>query len=312
MKRILVVAFGIFLPLLLSCSKEEPIAQEEQMVSVVFNLGLQLDVESLTKAMPSLDVGEPEGAKGETDEGADPSPEVPSTGLAALCTNLEYIVYKESDGVRSYYKRSSFSEDEVNYGTIEDTFLPGDYTLVFIGHSDEFTLEADNEHATFLKVSDTFHKVLELKVEPGAGVITTAISLPRIVSRVEFRPTDIAPTGLTEFRMDVTNLYTRLNCLTGIARASASTVSFVETPFYDLADDPRHGFYTFMPAIGEVNKLSVELSAVDKTQIVSDIIPKRNQKIVYTGVLYNENTTGLLITVEGEWGEDDNHTIEPK
>ena len=307
--------------LLLSCSTENespfvdiPTTPTAQRIPVKFQLDLAKEVLPFpqTKAMPSLDIGEPI-SKAEEEGGTSPTdPTTPDIATNEYYQYLEYIVYAED--ATTPLKRSRFDvQDEETDGitaSVVDSLLPGSYHFCFLAHSDP-QVTFNEQTATFTKVGDTFHLYESMDIDEGAEVIET-FKLKRIVSRIEFVSTDQVAENLVSLQIKVDNYPYAIDLTTGIGRSSNSryTQTDIFTEEQRGKASQTHSFFSFQLAAGE--QLAIELTATDRngntTRVREDITssPEWNRIIRYTGVLYTPKVSedNFQIDIENEWNTD--------
>ena len=307
--------------LLLSCSTENespfvdiPTTPTAQRIPVKFQLDLAKEVLPFpqTKAMPSLDIGEPI-SKAEEEGGTSPTdPTTPDIATNEYYQYLEYIVYAED--ATTPLKQSRFDvQDEETDGitaSVVDSLLPGSYHFCFLAHSDP-QITFTEQTATFTKVGDTFHLYKSLDIDEGA-TINESYTLGRIVGRIEFVSTDQVADNLASLQIEVDNYPYAIDLTTGTGCPSNS--SYTQTD--NFTEEQRgqthqtHSFFTFQPASGE--NLIIYLTATDKAGNVTrsreaiESSPTWNHIIRYTGVLYTPKVSedNFQIEIEKEWNTE--------
>ena len=307
--------------LLLSCSTENespfvdiPTTPTAQRIPVKFQLDLAKEVLPFpqTKAMPSLDIGEPI-SKAEEEGGTSPTdPTTPDIATNEYYQYLEYIVYAED--ATTPLKRSRFDvQDEETDGitaSVVDSLLPGSYHFCFLAHSDP-QVTFTEQTATFTKVGDTFHLYKSLDIDEGA-TINESYTLGRIVGRIEFVSTDQVADNLASLQIEVDNYPYAIDLTTG--KGCPSNSSYTQTD--NFTEEQRgkshltHSFFTFQPASGE--NLIIYLTATDKAGNVTrsreaiESSPTWNHIIRYTGVLYTPKVSedNFQIEIEKEWNTE--------
>lgn len=307
--------------LLLSCSTENespfvdiPTTPTAQRIPVKFQLDLAKEVLPFpqTKAMPSLDIGEPI-SKAEEEGGTSPTdPTTPDIATNEYYQYLEYIVYAED--ATTPLKQSRFDvQDEETDGitaSVVDSLLPGSYHFCFLAHSDP-QVTFTEQTATFTKVGDTFHLYKSLDIDEGA-TINESYTLGRIVGRIEFVSTDQVADNLASLQIEVDNYPYAIDLTTGTGCPSNS--SYTQTD--NFTEEQRgqthqtHSFFTFQPASGE--NLIIYLTATDKAGNVTrsreaiESSPTWNHIIRYTGVLYTPKVSedNFQIEIDKEWNTE--------
>ncbi len=309
--------------LLLSCSTENespfvdiPTTPTAQRIPVKFQLDLAKEVLPFpqTKAMPSLDIGEPiSKAEEEGEGGTSPTdPTTPDIATNEYYQYLEYIVYAED--ATTPLKRSRFNvQDEETDGitaSVVDSLLPGSYHFCFLAHSDP-QVTFTEQTATFTKVGDTFHLYKSLDIDEGA-TINESYMLGRIVGRIEFVSTDQVADNLASLQIEVENYPYAIDLKTG--KGCSSNSSYTQTD--NFTEEQRgqthqtHSFFTFQPASGE--NLIIQLTATDRAGNVTrsrepiESSPTWNHIIRYTGVLYTPKVSedNFQIEIEKEWNTE--------
>lgn len=164
-------------------SFEEEVPQTK-VSPIMFNIQMEKEVISFpsTKSMPENTIPEPSApSKAEGD------PE-----LNELCSTIEYVVFKEENGVPVFSKHKQFVYDpsdlDADFGCIYDSLPQGNYTFYFIAHNSPMATLSESIFS-FDEISDTFYKGLPLEIGV-AEEINESIVLDRIVSRIEFMATD--------------------------------------------------------------------------------------------------------------------------
>lgn len=307
--------------LLLSCSTENespfvdiPTTPTAQRIPVKFQLDLAKEVLPFpqTKAMPSLDIGEPI-SKAEEEGGTSPTdPTTPDIATNEYYQYLEYIVYAED--ATTPLKRSRFDvQDEETDGitaSVVDSLLPGSYHFCFLAHSDP-QVTFNEQTATFKKVGDTFHLYESLDIDEGA-TINESYTLGRIVGRIEFVSTDQVADNLASLQIKVDNYPYAIDLTTG--KGCPSNSSYTQTD--NFTEEQRgkshltHSFFTFQPASGET--LTIQLTATDnegnttRYRNAIESTPTWNNIIRYTGVLYTPKVSedNFQIEIEKEWNTE--------
>lgn len=308
--------------LLLSCSTENespfvdiPITPAVQRIPVKFQLDLAKEVLPFpqTKAMPSLDVGEPISKAEEEGGGTStPDPVTPDVATSEYYQYLEYIVYTEGSDVPMKRTRFDLNHEETNgiTASVVDSLLPGSYHFCFLAHSDE-NVSFNEQTATFTKVGDTFHHYETLEIEEGAK-INENYTLKRIVGRIEFVSTDKVADNLASLHIEVDNYPYAIDLTTGTGLSSNSKYTQEDT-FIDSQrgqDRQTHSFFAFQPASGE--KLTIQLTATDNEGNITryrnaiESSPTWNHIIRYTGVLYTPKVSDdtFSIEVEKDWNTE--------
>ena len=151
---------------------------------IMFNIQMEKEVISFpqTKSMPDNTIPEPFA----------PSKAEGNPELNELCSTIEYVVFKEENGVSVFSKHKQFVYDpsdlDADFGCIYDSLPQGNYTFYFIAHNSPMATLSESIFS-FDEISDTFYKGLPLEIGV-AEEINESIVLDRIVSRIEFMATD--------------------------------------------------------------------------------------------------------------------------
>ncbi|MGM9798075.1 MAG: hypothetical protein ACI3ZY_11005 [Parabacteroides sp.] len=315
-------AIVLLLSLLLSCTtenespfEEKPIVLSSQRIPIKFKLDLAQEVLPFpqTKAMPSLDVGEPISKSDEEGGGTTPSdPVTPDVATDEYYQYLEYIVYTAGSDVPLKRTRFSLNDEETNgiTASVVDSLLPGSYHFCFLAHSDA-QVSFNEQTATFKKVGDTFHLYTTMDITEGSVVSQTYL-LNRIIGRIEFVSTDKVAENLASFQISVENYPFSIDLATGIGRSSNSKYMQTDSFTDEQKGQNRqtHSFFSFQPTTSE--QLIINLIAKDNegnvTRVRENIqsTPEWNRIIRYTGVLYTPKVSDdtFNIEIEKEWNPE--------
>ncbi|MDR2968516.1 MAG: hypothetical protein LBV32_02795 [Tannerellaceae bacterium] len=293
----------MIIPLLFSCNPTERRTEipEEEMFPVKFSLHLEEEVLpfSPTRGIPPLNISEPSSAGGEENDG---SPE-------ALCSAIEYIVYKDGESVPC--RNTTFTREDVDFGQISDQLPRGGYTFIVVAHNASSTELAGNR-MVFDRVTDTFHYTFPLEIEAGDRIEET-VTLYRVVNKTEFVSTDIVPKGAKDFTIQLDKYPCILDLSTGHGVVAEGNVPLFTYPLTEHAGERGipHAFYTFVPEGGI--SLSAKLQTTDtegntlRERTVENIQPIVNKIIRYKTMLYNpsqsDNDFTIVIDEGGEWDE---------
>ena len=322
MKHVNLKAIVLSVSLLLGCTSEQEFLPEEQPATLVerripikFRLDLAQEVLPFpsTKAMPSLDVGEPISKADEEGGGTTPTdPVTPDVATGEYYQYLEYIVYTAGSDVPLKQTRFSLNDEETNgiTASVVDSLLPGSYHFCFLAHSDA-QVSFNEQTATFQKVGDTFHLYTDLDIEEGATVNET-FQLKRIVGRIEFVSTDKVADNLASLQIKVENYPYAIDLATGKGLSSDSEYTQTDMFTEEQRGQSRqtHSFFSFQPA--ESEQLLIYLTATDQdgnTTRYREAIessPTWNHIIRYTGVLYTPKVSedAFQIEVEKDWNAE--------
>lgn len=308
MKHTLLTVFAFMAVIGTSCGsddKEFPNPEPEQTRLVPIRFKIDLDQEVLpypkTKAMPSLDIGEPTPANKSESSGTD-SP-------ADYFEYIDYVVYQVGKSVPYKTSRFTCGNEETN-GTdanIQDELLPGEYNICFLAHSDE-KATIDQETAVFDRVDDTFHHYVTLDIKEGSAVEQT-YTLKRIISNIEFVAKDVVVDSLSHFQINAEGYRKAIDVKTGFATGTATT--YEQKDYFQLKDVGKsltHSFYTFILPT-ESDKLKINLTTLDKKNGITrkregiEVTPKRNKIVRFTGVLYTPKVSDdhFNIEIEKDW-----------
>lgn len=211
----------------------------------MFNIQMEKEVISFpsTRSMPENTIPEPSSAPSK----AEGDPE-----LNELCSTIEYVVFKEENGVAVFTKHKQFVYDpsdlDADFGCIYDSLPQGDYTFYFIAHNSPIATLSESIFS-FDEISDTFYKGLALEIGV-AEEINESIVLDRIVSRIEFMATDPVTEAIKQFDMEIEGRAIRFDLAdgAGIKTEGKETVSHTFTNEEIGIHNKIHSFYTFVPS----------------------------------------------------------------
>lgn len=289
-------------------SFEEEAAPRTNVSQIMFNIQMEKEVISFpsTRSMPENTIPEPSSAPSK----AEGDPE-----LNELCSTIEYVVFKEENGVAVFTKHKQFVYDpsdlDADFGCIYDSLPQGDYTFYFIAHNSPIATLSESIFS-FDEISDTFYKGLALEIGV-AEEINESIVLDRIVSRIEFMATDPVTEAIKQFDMEIEGRAIRFDLAdgAGIKTEGKETVSHTFTNEEIGIHNKIHSFYTFVPS--HEKAISARLSAISQNdevireRQVKNIIPEKNKIIRYKGLLYSrsesDDTFQISIYDNGKWEE---------
>lgn len=229
--------------------------------------------------------------------------------LEDLCTQIEYVVFQEGE-TPSLLKHRKYTTTDTDFGIVYDTLPKGRYQVCFLGHNSKKTSLSGNT-LSFDTVPDSFYNTQLIEINPDQQ-INNDISLQRIVSRIEFRATDVVPPNIGHFDMLIDNYPNKLNLLTGkgVIHTEKVLLSHLFSPKETGTEKISHFFHTFIPSNNET--ITVHLSAIDMNDLplrersVPGITPQMNKVIRYSGRLYSktnsDDTFQLSVSGNGEWG----------
>ena len=288
-------------------SFEEEGVPQIKVSQIMFNIQMEKEVISFpqTKSMPDNTIPEPFApSKAEGD------PE-----LNELCSTIEYVVFKEGNGVSVFSKHKQFVYDpsdlDADFGCIYDSLPQGNYTFYFIAHNSPMATLSESIFS-FDEISDTFYKGLPLEIGV-AEEINESIVLDRIVSRIEFMATDPITEAIKQFDMEIEGRAIQFDITDGggIKAAEKETVTHIFTSEEVGISNKIHSFYTFVPSLEK--PLTARLSAISlndeaiRERQVKNIIPEKNKIIRYKGRLYSrsesDDTFQISIYNNGKWEE---------
>ena len=236
-------------------SFEEEVPQTK-VSPIMFNIQMEKEVISFpsTKSMPENTIPEPFApSKAEGD------PE-----LNELCSTIEYVVFKEENGVSVFSKHKQFVYDpsdlDADFGCIYDSLPQGNYTFYFIAHNSPMATLSESIFS-FDEISDTFYKGLPLEIGV-AEEINESIVLDRIVSRIEFMATDPITEAIKQFDMEIEGRAIQFDITDGggIKATEKETVTHIFTSEEVGISNKIHSFYTFVPSLEK--PITARLSAI--------------------------------------------------
>ena len=320
-KTTILIAITLCCILVLSCSKEAdaPVSLNTgKWTTIRFQVNLDREVLPFTptKAMPTLDIGDPTAASNNNPETTPEEPDSPDPSLPEkdeYFKYLDYIVHKEGEETPLKTTRFNLESEESNgiEANVVDSLLPGRYHICFLAHSD-FDAFIDDEAAQFQKVTDTFHHYSEVLEIKEGETVEKEFMLKRIVSRIEFVSTDKVDEHLANFTISVDNYPYQINLTTGIGLSSNSSYEQTDTFTEEQRGQAKHthSFLTFIPDPGE--SLVVNLTAKDGEENTTrfrdniEVNPERNRVIRYTGILYTPKVSDdqFILSIETEWNQE--------
>ncbi len=306
MKQLLPLAFTAML--FFSACDNQQIADtdfQSTLFPVQFTIHMEKEVIPFpgTRSIPDYNLPEPESST---------TPETSESTLSELCTQLEYLVYKEGE-TPVLVKHRKYAWDpknpDLDFGIVYDSLPQGNYQICFLAHNSPQNAFAENQF-NFERVSDSFYKQLSLPIDV-AEVINQDVLLNRTVSRIEFMATDVIHSGLKQFEIHSTGQASQFNILTG--KGVASTEKLVHTTTFTEDQlglkDHIQSFYTFIDDAQPI--IDVELLALDfadnliRKRTINSIRPEINKIIRYKGRLYSrsesDDTFQLSIFNNGVW-----------
>lgn len=292
--------------------EKEPLVQQSK-IPVQFAVCLNEEVLpfTVTRGVPPLDITEPE------QEEEDTSPGTNEKGIEELSTTIEYIVYQDETG--KLFKHERFTLDDDDFGIIYDSLPAGNYTIAVLAHSSPIPVLSE-QIMQFGQLSDTFHALKEIEIEPGEEVDDSFV-LKRIISKIEFLSTYPVPGNQKSFTMEVSRHHPAVNVVTGKGEVSEEPylISYEFTPEDIGQVNFIHDFLTFIPE-SEQEKLRVVLTAkntadkITRERTVSSIKPVANRIIRYSGLLYtllnSDDTLSLSVSDGGEWESMEENELE--
>lgn len=186
------------------------------------------------------------------------------------------------------------------------------YTVCFLAHSSSGGTLEDNIF-TFPDLGDIFF--VQEDFEVGAEEDSTlSILLHRIVSKVEFVAKDDVPEAVTDFTIEASAVFDRLDLLTGTIIKEGAPQTFTHH-FTAEERSPgvknMHSFFTFVPEETQIGQIVLtaltETKEVVRSRVIQSVPIEENRIIRYAGVLYtpgfSDYTFDLSIYNEGVWSD---------
>jgi hypothetical protein len=282
---------------------EEPVGEDPELVPVSFNVGFSVE-------------------------------EVPfrSTADNFTAKYLTFAVFSNTTG--KYCTRFDYEDSD---GSINELLPEGDYTFLFIANNTKFP-EVDSTRNILKETHpglpnypyfelgrvDQFYTKLAYKVEKDKTNVNLAVSLNRIVGKIEIVLTDVTPETTPSIVLQSNSLPGTLYCFTKeydyVQSSIGETDDSVpfEAIYYPTAEGLTISFYSYEPLLrggpyGAGVHLEARSDPFDENTVITasaitylDII--KNKVIRYTGKMFHLEKPGtppaiFTVTVDDLWGE---------
>lgn len=279
---------------LMACASEEP--QPVQTKAFRFDVGMQIVAfPTETQVFDTIYMY------------AGPTKAVPANGVVSA---LEYIALHDG-AVRN---RLSAKAGDEGFGRFTDELPFGENRVFIVGHNS--TGFADSEGvASFVKVSDTFVKELNIAVDDGTNS-SPAVVLERAAGKIEILTTDAIPPEVGGIRIEIGDFNDRLP-LYG-ERGTARTALAREFVYGDAQREItgiRHSIYSFVQGDAENYTVTVTVFGTDNqamyVRTLTDVPVYRNRITRFTGELYKPEAQNnrFDVTIDNVWGEEINRPL---
>jgi len=231
----------------------------------------------------------------------------------SVCTRLCFHIYGE-DGTRLKYVNQK--AEEANYGTASFSLAEGRYVIVVVGHSASSNPSfSANEKVSISgnNLGDTFWCCEEFEV--GNGEVDLDLRLKRIVSMLQFVPTDERPENMNQVIFSYKGSKGTFNGLTGYGSTNAAQTVTLDLDPMDV-DTSQLAFY--MIPRSDSDLLDIKLSTyyiesdgkihslTDKE--IAQVPVKQNCITICRGNLFDGKNSSksvfVTISVDTDWDEN--------
>ena len=235
--------------------------------------------------------------------------------VGSVCSRLCFHIYDE-EGVRVTYANQK--QDEANFGTASFSLDKGRYVLVVVGHSASSNPSfSANEKVSISgsNLGDTFWCCEEFEV--GDDEIELNLQLKRIVSLLQFIPTDEKPNQMNQMIFSYKGSKGTFSGLTGYGSTNTSqTVTLEVGP-----DESQYEFYMIPSSDNDLLDIKLctyyiesdgKIHGLTEKQI-SQVPVKRNCITICRGNLFDgansSKSVFITISVDTDWNENINVAI---
>ena len=316
MKQMIFMASAMLL-LLSACYSSEEMEERNlsSNVKVQFHIQPIAEISNFpsTKSIPDGTPAEPGYTKG-GGEGQETNPVDNST----LFSHIEFFVYSEASELLHSESYSKAGGDDDFGAYINTSLAPGTYTACILAHSDNSVTKEGNV-VSFTKIGDSYYAKVNFTISPNDENFSKDVTLNRIVAKVEFVSTDYVPSYISGFQIDVAGQYHKFNMLNGAAESATTTLTLnptIESAHHVTTFRGTHEFFTFVPSSENAKVTTAVLKSLKegtsvRTREIKDIPIYVNRITRYTGTLYTPGEIGAQfeLTVNSDWGLDDNHPL---
>ncbi|WP_321298241.1 DUF4625 domain-containing protein [Marinifilum fragile] len=238
-----------------------------------------------------------------------------SNSLSDKTKYLHYFIYKGSNLV----SRKQFEHTDANFGTIQDKFTEGEYTVVFIGMNFPITeenMDGEEYYEATEALDDTFYKSIELNIPNDDTEIS--VELERIVGKIEVIFTDAMPQEVDRIEYSILGR----KCGIQILNAYPEQDIQITAPAIKVTDDEKgkenyqldiYSFAQYHPERCEVTiKCLAENDEIIAIKTIKEIEVFRNKITRISGKMFDEVKTGnnFNITISDVWEESYNRGFD--
>lgn len=225
-------------------------------------------------------------------------------------TRLCFHIYDDTGERIAYINQK---QDDNHFGTAYFSLEKGHYYVLVVGHS------ADNNPSftknEIVKISgsdlgDTFWMMKEITVDEE--VVVESMGLNRIVSRVNFIPTDKAPEEMNQIIFSYQGSKGTFNGLTGYGSTNARQ----RIPEDVTPNDESYGFYMIPSSDSDEIDLEIYTYHYDEMKGAQPLTKKtyhnipvqRNRMTICKGILFDNKSTEqqleISVVINYAWGDD--------
>ena len=228
------------------------------------------------------------------------------SSISKLC----FHIYND-EGERVAYVNQKTDDD--HFGSAYFTLEKGHYYVLVVGHNASSNPSFNKNERVSISgkdLGDTFWRMKEIEVDEDN--IEESVELERIVSRINFIPTDDAPEEMNQMIFSYKGSKGTFDGLTGYGSTNVN-----QTVVQDVnADDKSFGFYMIPSADEENIDLEIKTYNVDERGLPNSLTSKtikgvpvqRNRITICKGVLFSEKSSDqsieFTIVINDTWGPD--------
>ena len=207
------------------------------------------------------------------------------------------------------YKSTQQKSSAANFGSFSLSLPYGSYTMVVIGHNagdgDVFTLTSPTEAGySSGQVQETFSHTQSVTVS-STSTNNYAVTLNRVVSKLEVVSTDDRPAGIGRIRTTYSAGSQSFSPSTGLAVGNAG-FTVTHTPSAAVGEPIDVNSFAFLASDEQTMDVTIEVLDEDEnvitTRMVSDVPFKRNRQTRLRGALFGASLT-CTFTIETDWLE---------
>lgn len=241
---------------------------------------------------------------------------VSTNSISALKDQIDYLQYyvftKEANGNYVLVKQKIQKSTEANFGAITDSLPASHYYIYFVGcqapgHMEMKTKATGVALPIFYYdngvIYDTFYAAAEITVD---GKLTQAISLNRVVTKIQIKFNDILPQKTASCRFWLADYPVGLDMTTGMGELRAQTETAARTTKVTLVTvsslEKINPGYTYTTLVWAYDYPSILVGSVDSNgaTLASRSLPK-NRFGLYIRLENNVqyNYSGFLQSTQG-------------